>query len=128
LPTLITIYKLNQTQIRYEFLFQYILTESQPAVYITVSMVQCKGTVASSNSDLLLLWVSVVEVGQATVELGQAPVELAGALKAATVGVTACQNSPCPFLAGLNMGGGVYGGGGEEVHSRGERKRDWNIG
>jgi hypothetical protein len=26
------------------------------------------------------------------------------------------------------MGGGVYGGGGEEVHSRGERRRDWNIG
>jgi hypothetical protein len=55
-------------------------------------------------------------------------VELAGALEAVVVGVTACQNSPCPFLAGLSMGGGVYGGGGEEVHSRGERKRDWNIG
>jgi hypothetical protein len=50
--------------------------------------------------DLLLQCVSVVE-------LGQAAVELAGALEAAVVGVTACQNRPCPFLAGLNIGGGV---------------------
>jgi hypothetical protein len=84
-------------------------------------MTQCTGTIGSSNFDLLLLWVSVVELSQATVEL-------AGALKAVMVGVTTCQNSPCPFLAGLNIGGGVYGGGGEEVHSRVERKRDWNIG
>jgi len=62
------------------------------------------------------------------VELGQAAVELAGALETAVVGVTACQNRPCPFLAGLSMGGGVYGGGGEEVHNRGDRRRDWNIG
>jgi len=83
--------------------------------------VQCPETIGSNSYNLLLQWVSVVE-------LGQAAVELAGALEAVVVGVTACQNSPCPFLAGLSMGGGVYGGGGEEVHSRGERKRDWNIG
>lgn len=54
--------------------------------------------------------------------------ELAGVLEAVAVGVTACQNNPCPFLAGLSIGGGVYGGGGEEVHGREERRRDWNIG
>jgi hypothetical protein len=47
--------------------------------------------------DLLLQCMSVVE-------LGHAAVELAGTLEAAVVGVTACQNRPCPFLAGLSMG------------------------
>lgn len=84
-------------------------------------MAHCPEMIKTGNFDLLLQWVSVVELGQATVEL-------AGVLEAVVVGVTACQNNPCPFLAGLSIGGGVYGGGGEEVHSREERKRDWNIG